>query len=374
VYDAFGEIAWQRWPVLETRPPPLAVGARGLFVERLDAPPVMWSVTEGGYVGDERLAPGGDHLILARNRAYQPRWGRFLQPDPHGTGVAVQPGLGWGGDLAQGALDVPPPFASLESWTRDGVNVHAYCAGDPINRSDPTGLFFGGMLGTLMSTRSVTDLQSEWSDTVLDAGQSIAESIYGDFGYAAFEQMLDAEWAMDWSAPDDLYTGSAEWSAGTGSWAIWNGTASLGGTSGTTGFSPVMAGRMGDFRSKPRTMLGTAGIYAITAKRSGEVLYIGRSIDLDDRMARQALAKGGNAVELLRNVTYPEMRGAEQVSMSYYQSIRQAKKNKIRGVSDSNGNRTTYMNAVLKLLGIESVDQFHPRLLKAANKKRNPRR
>jgi hypothetical protein len=220
VYDAFGEIAWQQWPVLETRPPPLAVGARGLFVERLDAPPVMWSVTEGGYVGDERLAPGGDHLILARNRAYQPRWGRFLQPDPNGTGVAVQPGLGWGGDLAGGALDVPPPHASLDGpggWTRDGVNVHAYCAGDPINRSDPTGLFFGGVaeLGVAgFDSWSTANDNFEMAMLGLRAGFGIAQQtlLYGAF------QSHDVDWAMDWSQDDHANTHSVAFMYGMGPW------------------------------------------------------------------------------------------------------------------------------------------------------------
>jgi hypothetical protein len=205
VYDAFGEIAWQRWPVLETRPPPLAVDARGLFVERLDAPPVMWSVTEGGYVGDERLAPGGDHLILARNRAYQPRWGRFLQPDPNGTGVAVQPGLGWGGDHANGALDVPPPFASLDGpggWTRDGVNVHAYCAGDPVNRSDPTGLFFGGLGGLMMTGLDAAQTHVD----NLKAQQMGLRTFFGLYNMIenySFQQEVAVDWAVQWDLPDD---------------------------------------------------------------------------------------------------------------------------------------------------------------------------
>ena len=59
-----------------------------------------------GYTGQVRLPALG--LYYYRARMYDPRLGRFLQPDPIGYG--------------------------------DGMNMYAYVGGDPVNRRDPSGL------------------------------------------------------------------------------------------------------------------------------------------------------------------------------------------------------------------------------------------
>ena len=56
-----------------------------------------------------RIDPETDGLYYARTRTYAPAWGRFLQPDP----------IGYAG----------------------GANLYAYVGNDPLNMTDPLGLF-----------------------------------------------------------------------------------------------------------------------------------------------------------------------------------------------------------------------------------------
>ena len=70
--------------------------------------------TTGSFYANRFLFQGRDYssdlgLYDYRNRIYYPAWGRFLQPDP----------IGFAGDR---------------------TNLYRYCGGDPVNRSDPSGL------------------------------------------------------------------------------------------------------------------------------------------------------------------------------------------------------------------------------------------
>jgi RHS repeat-associated protein len=77
--------------------------------------------TDRRFTSYPRSATTG--LDYAVNRHYDPRQGRFTQVDPSGA-RAVDP-------------------ADPQTW-----NMYAYCGNDPVNRTDPEGLFFG--LGSIL--------------------------------------------------------------------------------------------------------------------------------------------------------------------------------------------------------------------------------
>ncbi len=92
VYDAYGE------PIFASNPYAHAVlkcGHKGLFFDRLDAG--VYDFTTGGEM--ERLVPDARGLYYARNRHHKPDWGRWLQQDPNATGLPVQAGLAFHGEM-----------------------------------------------------------------------------------------------------------------------------------------------------------------------------------------------------------------------------------------------------------------------------------
>jgi hypothetical protein len=193
-FEPYGSVVWASNATADPFPR-LAMGHKGLFVERLDAPPVVWFDSD-----DERLAPEADLLVLMRNRQYLPRLGRFLQPDPNATGVAVQPSLAYGGS----ALPTPDPYVDLHSWAADGTNPLAYALSDPVNGADPTGLFFAGFTGLLMSG------VDQWMNTtdVFDQayqGVSIGLGLWDRIDRHYAMQAVDAEWAGNWDWSDDWF-------------------------------------------------------------------------------------------------------------------------------------------------------------------------
>ncbi len=77
--------------------------------------------------------------MQSRSRWYAPDLGRFITPDPNGTGAPVMSTLAMLGTVPTG-----PPTGSFE-WEAhfgDGFDVFGGYGGDPVNGTDPTGLFF----------------------------------------------------------------------------------------------------------------------------------------------------------------------------------------------------------------------------------------
>jgi YD repeat-containing protein len=192
-FEPYGSVAWASNATYDPFPR-LAMGHKGLFVERLDAPPVVWFDSD-----DERLAPEADLLVLMRNRQYLPRLGRFLQPDPNATGVAVQPSLAYGGS----ALPTPDPYVDLHSWAADGTSALAYALSDPVNGADPTGLSLLGLLGTT-AMRGLELVGPDFGGIL----QSVAQELTDEY---AMRQEYDAAWAMEWGAGDDWHTRLDSW-------------------------------------------------------------------------------------------------------------------------------------------------------------------
>lgn len=119
-----------------------------------------------------------------RNRAYHPGLGRFLQADPVRFG---------GGDR----------------------NLYAYCANDPVNGSDPSGLLAGNGLITIQPEQNgqAGGNYSPWSGF----GADRVGSGPGWDGYWTYEG-ADGDFAGDWAWRDDHNTDTTVYSAAAGNY------------------------------------------------------------------------------------------------------------------------------------------------------------
>jgi hypothetical protein len=331
------------------------MGHKGLFVERLDAPPVVWFFND-----DERLAPEADLLVLMRNRQYLPRLGRFLQPDPNATGVAVQPSLAYGGS----ALPTPAPYVDLNSWAADGTSALAYALSDPVNGADPTGLFFS--IGDVLGASSwQSDLQRDAMDEYSDVFESVRDQLQAYYDSVALDQMADFDWATNWDELDDFYIGSAEWSSGTGSWAALRQSPYRSGIDGSAQASASTSS--GDHFGKGGSgRLVGAGVYVIREGNRGPIIYVGRSRDLARRMAEWKRWGKTHGVDLrprivYSNLTYGEMRGLEDKLIVRHNTLVDPETklprrgsgvlaNKVRGVGANNPFAGSYTDEASEVL------------------------
>jgi hypothetical protein len=273
---------------------------------------------------DERLAPEADLLVLMRNRQYLPRLGRFLQPDPNATGVAVQPSLAYGGS----ALPTPDPYVDLHSWAADGTSALAYALSDPVNGADPTGLFFS--IGDVLGASSwQSDLQQDAMDEYSDVHSTIRDYLESHYDGVALDRLTDIHWASNWSEPDDFYIGSAQHTTGQGTWGRFWGlddqsTASFGGHSAFASSS---------FGKRSRVRLPNAGVYAVYDD-VGDLIYIGRSSDVDRRREESRKERNGASSKVLyRNMTYDQMRGMEQREIEKARNSKKHKKKLKNGIN-----------------------------------------
>jgi len=91
---------------------------------------------------------------------------------------------------------------AIGSYLRDGMNTRAYLRGHLVDGSDPEGLFFG--LAFQMATTAV-----DAYDTATGAMEEAAQGFNTYFGLtslledAQFMQIMDLDWAMDWSQDDN---------------------------------------------------------------------------------------------------------------------------------------------------------------------------
>lgn len=109
------------------------LGHQGLFAERLDHH-TNARVLEMGSGGTSV-----DLWMQSRSRWYVPELGRFLTPDPNATGVPTMQSL-----AMLGLVPTGPPSGAFgwEGHFGDGFDVFGGYGGDPVNGTDPTGLFF----------------------------------------------------------------------------------------------------------------------------------------------------------------------------------------------------------------------------------------
>lgn len=115
-----------------TGTPELRVGHKGLFFDRLDA----GVLNPSNGADTPRLVPGARLLGYARNRTLMSDLGRWMQPDPNGTGLFVRTTVGIHATQAQSGL-YP---ADLTRQFSDGANLSLYLRGRPLAGYDPLGL------------------------------------------------------------------------------------------------------------------------------------------------------------------------------------------------------------------------------------------
>lgn len=193
-YDAYGNAvtAASHHAFAEPR-----LGHKGLFIERLD----------GGVIdpatGYEipKLEPGATTLAFARNRHLHAAFGRWLQEDPNATGQSLLQHQAFHGAAITGlACKV-----DIEALYGDGMSLVAYVGGDLWNQCDSMGLEFS-LVGLMFSATNEADLQVDWAQQVMDAGNDVAD-IGGEFlNRAALDMYDDFDWASDWSRSDDDYS------------------------------------------------------------------------------------------------------------------------------------------------------------------------
>jgi hypothetical protein len=160
----------------------------------------------GGAVGG--LGSAYDLAYHARNRVYMPGMGRFTGADPNESGVPTLHSVVWGGMPLQTVAD----GYDLAGRALDGLNFHAAYGGNPLGAQDPTGLTWGEWwrdtkdgAGLLWNGFQTFMAMSDVHGLV----QNMAESLLDNY---SMNLEADADWAGDWSMPDDAHTRtSSKW-------------------------------------------------------------------------------------------------------------------------------------------------------------------
>lgn len=142
-----------------------------------------------GFSGEQLDAQTGLYLLGNGYRAYSPTLMRFLSPD----------------DLS--------PFGA------GGLNPYTYCAGDPINRVDPTGHFWEAILSGVLSfvgiAASVLTLGAATPLAVVSLALGVASGVVGATSAAlrAYDVESQAADVLDWIS---LGLGAASFASGLG--------------------------------------------------------------------------------------------------------------------------------------------------------------
>ncbi len=174
---------------------PILAGHQGLFWESL-----------GDVDGLSKVAPneGITGLYFARNRWYLPRLGRFLQPDSNSAGLIQVTRAAFMG-AQPGSLWMP---MDLKGHYLDGLNSYQFQKSAPFS-SDPLG-HFGFGFAAQMSVMAV-DAWTSASGTLDEVLQGVTLFLQTNAMIESYAvtQELDADWATDWSLPDDAYSGAA---------------------------------------------------------------------------------------------------------------------------------------------------------------------
>ena len=132
-YDAYGSVLSADHLSAH---PFMHAGHKGLFFDRLDVGVADQAVPGAGAQETPRLVPFAHAIVHNRGRAYNPQFGRFMQPDPNAAALAMLEGASYNG---RGFAALAVAF-DLSQRYGDGSNLYEYLGSNPWNRSDPMGL------------------------------------------------------------------------------------------------------------------------------------------------------------------------------------------------------------------------------------------
>ncbi|HYD00677.1 MAG TPA: hypothetical protein VEB22_05570 [Phycisphaerales bacterium] len=335
-YEPYGGVLAE---VSHVEHPRVHVGHKGLFADNLDTQsftalepelqprlaarrPLLYHVRNRSLLAGEPVDEEGNARVWAGGL------GRFLQPDPNATGVAVAHLPNYFGT----AESSESPSPNLAVHAGDGVAALAYCGASPIVNADRYGLFL-----MPVGPSTTMDMWTDHAQATLEAGNDVRGYLMNMFGNYGMESMLDHQWASDWSEPDDLYSRSANAQMGTGSWADYGhgeGLTEYGGevmAGGPRWKDPLMA----SFTSGLKR--GQVGVYLVMD--GDEVLYVGRSIDLARRVGEQAKRFAGKQIVSLSVGSLGATRALEDMLIRHFKSIGQAGENAINGMTTKNAKR-----------------------------------
>ena len=305
----------------------------------------------GNGSGSSGTGPITPHPLLgaqgtyhARNRDYDPLRGLWLQSEPNGSGQPIAMGL-WRMGQAAMAPSVEYAGFNLDEHRRDGMNGRAYVRGSVVDGMDPEGLF--GILDIGIGTSTLSELEQDQNDRTLDIGSTIMSMIGEVMANYAFDQYLDYHWASDWDAPDDLYRGSAEYSSGTGSWAIAADDAPSEG--GSDGPAYAMDVKLKQAMKAARSGASGLGVYFIYDK-AGDIIYAGRSKDMAKRIQVQLkMIPGASKGHGYKMTSKFAVRALEDLAIRDLNLIKKGQ-NMINGISDSSKNKKKYYKALIKAM------------------------
>jgi hypothetical protein len=263
------------------------LGHKGLFLDRIDVGVASGNSTSGffdnprvvggGYGSGGALSSNGGSIVryYVRNRITLPEYGIWGQRDPNQSGQPTMD-LACHGDV----LEAPRIEFNIQRVYSDGGSLRSYCRSSPLNGGDPLGLFF--TMGDVMAgSMNAASISGDYNQEILEQGKGLKDWIGMKFVNAAFNQVLDLNWASNWEETDDSYSRhGVEYDAYWGRVEI---AAPESGSSYAVA-SGVKVPRSIQILNRQLKQSATGmGVY-IVKDGDGKVLYVGRSKNLTARM------------------------------------------------------------------------------------------
>jgi len=176
------------------------------------------------------MATGGTVAWHNRNRTLLSEYGRFAQRDPNASGQGVS-------SAATAPGRVAPSIGSADGVLMfgDGFGLYTYTGSSPMQRQDPSGLFFGGILGLFAPTTGM-DIYGDYNQSAAEAGGSMSGFVTQDLAAYGVQQLDMIEAIMDWDESDAAFDSVTAGGAGFGEDPYFAG----GGTFAGSGY--IMAG------------------------------------------------------------------------------------------------------------------------------------